>query len=57
MCRPFRDTGKPLPAWLGGPLLGWAQRLAERRHARIRSDLLRVDEQLKDMLAFAGRVE
>ncbi len=57
MCRPFRDTGKPLPAWLGGPLLGWAQRLAERRHARIRTDLLRVDEQLKDMLAFAGRVE
>lgn len=57
LCRPLRGTGRPLPAWLGGPLLGWAQRLAEGRHARVRRELLKVDEQLRDLLAFAGRVE
>jgi preprotein translocase subunit SecA len=57
VCRPLHGTGRPLPAWLGGPLLGWAQRLAEGRHARVRRELLKVDEQLRDLLAFAGRVE
>lgn len=52
---PKRDA--PLPEWLGGTIVGIAQRAAERHHARIRRDLLRVDEQLSDMLAFTGRSE
>jgi preprotein translocase subunit SecA len=57
MCRPLARQGKPLPAWLGSRLVGLAQRMAERRHARVRRELLKVDEQLRDLLAFAGRVE
>jgi len=55
--RPWKGSGRPLPAWLGAPLVSMAQRTAERRHGKIRSELLRADEQLKDLLAFAGRVE
>jgi len=57
MCRPLAREGRHLPVWLGSGLLGVAQRIAERRHARVRSELLKVDEQLRDLLAFAGRVE
>ena len=57
LCKPFARSGKPVPAWLGGTLVGMAQRIAERRHARIRSELLRVDDQLQDLLAFTGRAE
>ncbi|MCL4798323.1 MAG: preprotein translocase subunit SecA [Burkholderiales bacterium] len=38
-------------------LLRAAQRRAEASHARIRRDVLRMDEQLGDMLAFSGRGE
>ncbi|MCC6608257.1 MAG: preprotein translocase subunit SecA [Burkholderiales bacterium] len=38
-------------------LLRAAQRRAEASHARIRRELLRLDEQLGDMLAFSGRGE
>jgi hypothetical protein len=38
-------------------LVGAAQRAAERHHGRARRALLRVDDQLSDMLAFAGRSE
>jgi preprotein translocase subunit SecA len=34
-----------------------AQSLAERRHRRLRRDLLKLDENLSDMLAFSGRGE
>jgi len=34
-----------------------AQKAAERLHARMRGDLLRVDEQLESTLAFSGRPE
>ena len=34
-----------------------AQRAAERRHSRMRRDLLKVDERLESALAFAGRPE
>jgi preprotein translocase subunit SecA len=53
----FPHAGKPLPAWLGDRLVGYAQNAAERHHGRIRRDLLRSDDQLSDMLAFAGRSE
>jgi preprotein translocase subunit SecA len=46
-----------LPRWLGAPVVLVAQRLAERRHAGIRRDLLRLDDHLGDLLAFTGRPE
>ena len=55
--RLFGRSGRPLPAWLGGLLLNLAQRAAERHHARTRRELLRVDDQLGDLLAFTGRSE
>ena len=50
-------SGQPLPAWLGRLVLNVAQSAAERHHARIRGALLRIDEQLGDLLAFTGRPE
>ena len=55
--RLFRRSGKPLPNWLGGLLVGVAQRAAERHHSRTRRELLRGDDQLSDLLAFTGRAE
>ncbi len=46
-----------LRRWLGSIIFRWAQRSAERQHARIRRDLLRFDEQISDSLAFTGRLE
>jgi preprotein translocase subunit SecA len=43
--------------WIGKILFGSAQRSAGRLHARMRRDLLRVDEQVSDSLAFTGRTE
>lgn len=53
----FPKVGKPLPVWFGKLLVNSAQWAAERHNGRIRRDLLRVDEQLSDMLGFAGRGE
>ena len=53
----FWRSGKPLPAWLGGALVSVAQRIAERHHARTRGALLRIDDQLSDLLAYTGRSE
>ena len=55
--RLFPQNGRPLPHWLGGRLVNFAQRSAERHHARIRRELLRADDQLSDLLAFTGRSE
>ena len=43
--------------WMGKILFRRAQRKAERLHARMRHDLLRIDEQMGDALAFSGRPE
>lgn len=43
--------------WLGRVLFGRAQRGAERLHGRMRRQLLRMDEQLSESLAFSGRSE
>lgn len=43
--------------WTGKILFGKAQRAAERLHAQIRHDLLRMDEKLGESLAFSGRTE
>ncbi len=53
----FSESGKPLPKWIGELLVDFAQWTAERHNGRIRRELLRVDEQLSDMLAFTGRGE
>ena len=44
-------------AWIGRVTLRRAQRAAERTHARMRGDLLRMDEHLESALAFSGRPE
>jgi preprotein translocase subunit SecA len=46
-----------LGKWLGRVLFGRAQRSAERLHARMRRNLLKMDEQLSESLAFSGRSE
>jgi preprotein translocase subunit SecA len=46
-----------LPGWLGAAVVGLAQRSAEGNHGRTRRDLLRLDDNLGDMLAFSGRGE
>lgn len=43
--------------WLGALLFNMAQRRVERRHARMRRNLLKMDEQMGDVLAFSGRQE
>jgi preprotein translocase subunit SecA len=47
----------PLPSWLGGAVVTSAQRAAEYHNSRTRRDLLKLDDQLGDMLAFTGRGE
>ena len=53
----FPQRGKPLPKWFGELLVDFAQWSAERHNSGVRRQLLRVDEQLSDMLAFTGRGE
>jgi preprotein translocase subunit SecA len=55
--RYFPRVGVPLPGWLGVLLTNLAQHAAESHNSRIRKELLKVDEQLSDLLAFAGRGE
>lgn len=55
--RMFPQLGRPLPTWLGEVLASLAQGVAERHHGRVRRELLRVDDQLTDLLAFTGRSE
>ncbi|MBN2060014.1 MAG: preprotein translocase subunit SecA [Deltaproteobacteria bacterium] len=52
--------GKPrgiTARWFAQPILRRAQRFAEKQHAGIRHDLLKMDEQLSQSLAFSGRQE
>jgi preprotein translocase subunit SecA len=53
----WRKGQKPLPSGLGGAIVGAAQMAAEYHHSRARRDLLRVDDNTGDMLAFSGRGE
>ena len=46
-----------LPRWLGRVMVALAQQAAEYNHGRMRRDLLRLDDNLGDMLAFSGRGE
>ena len=49
--------GNPLPRWAGAIPTRITQRLLERRHAQIRAELFKLDQQLSDQMAFAGRPE
>jgi len=51
------DRARPLPGWLCVPIVKGAQATAERHHRRTRRDLLKLDDNLGDMLAFSGRAE
>jgi preprotein translocase subunit SecA len=58
--RLLERLGKPdAPAapWVTKLLVAAAQRAAESRHSQLRRDLLKLDENLGDMLAFSGRGE
>jgi len=50
-------SARPVLTSIGGLLVRVAQRAAERHHSRARRALLRVDDQLSDLLAFTGRSE
>jgi preprotein translocase subunit SecA len=49
--------GSRVTTWFGALTVRRAQRKAERVHARMRRDLLKVDEHLETALAFSGRPE
>ncbi|NIO09457.1 MAG: hypothetical protein GTO40_16215 [Deltaproteobacteria bacterium] len=53
----LRFPGGFLGRWIGKILFRRAQRTAERVHGRMRHDLLKMDEQLGESLAFTGRPE
>jgi preprotein translocase subunit SecA len=53
----LKRPGTLVARWTGKILFHRAQRKAERLHARMRRDLLKMDEQLGDALAFSGRPE
>lgn len=53
----LKFPGGPLGRMPGKILFYRAQHAAERLHARMRHDLLKMDEQISDSLAFSGRSE
>ena len=48
---------QPFGGLMGRLFFNRAQRKAERLHARMRRDLLKMDEQISDSLSFSGRLE
>ena len=53
----IRFPGGPVGRLFGKFLFRRAQRKAESLHGRMRHDLLKMDEQISDSLAFSGRLE
>ncbi len=49
------SSGRCLPDWLLACARRFIQRRAEAHHARMRRDMMKLDENLNDMLAFSGR--
>jgi preprotein translocase subunit SecA len=45
------------PVWLWRAVSRWSQRIAEREDARVRRELMKLDENLGNILAFSGRPE
>jgi preprotein translocase subunit SecA len=54
LTRVLARLGIPVPGLL---MMRIAQRLAERHHAKLRHNLLRMDEKLKETMAFSGPIE
>ena len=52
-----RKLSSSMAHWIGRILFRRAQQGAERLHARTRHDLLKMDEQIEESLAFTGRPE
>ncbi len=53
----LRCFGSGTVGWIGKGLCEWSQRAAQRLHGRMRRNLLKMDEQQSDTLAFSGRPE
>jgi preprotein translocase subunit SecA len=53
----LRRFGTIISRWVGEILFYKAQRTSESLHAKMRHDLLKMDDQLSDALAFSGRLE
>ncbi len=53
----FVSVAQPLPAWIGKLILRVPQSSLERRHRRVRQELLARDGQLQAMLSFTGGTE
>jgi preprotein translocase subunit SecA len=53
----LKTPGSPLTVWTGRLLFRMAQHAAQRLHYKMRRNLLKMDEQLSDALAFSGRTE
>jgi preprotein translocase subunit SecA len=53
----LKMPGGFLCRWIGGILFRRAQRSAERMHAKMRRNLLKMDEQTSESLAFSGKTE
>ena len=54
--RIFRINGNS-SSWFDRVILYWTQKFAERHHAKIRKQLLKMDQQVNKMLAFSGQSE
>jgi preprotein translocase subunit SecA len=52
-----RRHGGLLPGWLGRAVVALAQTLTEINHGGIRRNLLKIDDNIGDMLAYSGRGE
>lgn len=57
LAKSFARPDGSVPTWLFGPLVRFAQRAAEGRNSSTRRSLLHYDDNMEDMLAFAGRSE
>jgi preprotein translocase subunit SecA len=55
--RRWEGRKKPLPRPIGTFLVWLAQQSAERNYSRVRQDLMRLDDNLADLLAFSGHAE
>jgi preprotein translocase subunit SecA len=53
----IRRPGGFMARWFGKRIFRKGQRIAEAQHARMRRDLLKMDEQMGQSLAFSGRPE
>jgi hypothetical protein len=53
----FRKQGTVMSKWAGNLVFHMAQRSADKLHSRTRKNLLKMDDQVGQSLAFSGRSE